>query len=117
MQSFKLDKNGDLKIKNGEIELINNEDLLYQKVQQVLSTNLGEYELGKEQGIMFKNILGKNLNKGLVRDEILRGLRQVEPNFVIEKFECELDDNRKLKIEFTATTKSKDSINFIKIYS
>ena len=92
MLSFKLDEYGDLKVENGEIEMITGNELLYQKVRQVLSTNLGEYTLEPEQGISFKNLLSRKLNEDLVRDEILRGLRQVDPTFTIEEFEERLEE-------------------------
>lgn len=117
MLSFKLDEYGDLKVENGEIEMITGNELLYQKVRQVLSTNLGEYTLEPEQGISFKNLLSRKLNKDLVRDEILRGLRQVDPTFTIEEFECELDENRNLNVTFSATTENGENINFVKVYS
>ncbi len=116
MQSFKLDEYGDLRLENGGIKLVTGNKLLCQKVQQVLSTNLDEYALDRKQGISFKNLLGRKLNIDLVRDEILRGLRQVDPTFTLEKFECELSKTRKLNISFTAKTETGESVDFVKIY-
>lgn len=117
MQSFKLDEFGDVIVEDDKLEMTSNNDLLCQKVRQVLSTNLGEYELDKEQGINFRNILGKQLNVDLVRDEILRGLRQVDSTFTIESFECELSKKRNLNVKFTAKTEKGESIFMTKIYS
>lgn len=117
MQSFRLDEFGDVIVENDQLEMISNNDLLCQKVRQVLSTNLGEYELDKEQGIHFRNILGKQLNEDLVRDEILRGLRQVDSTFTIESFDCKLSKKRNLQVEFTAKTEKGESIFITKIYS
>lgn len=60
MKSFALDENGDLLIKNGEIQMVSGAELTQQKVKTVLSTNKGEWSLNVDEGIDFKNILGKS---------------------------------------------------------
>lgn len=55
-----MDENGDISIVNGRIEMIEGSELLAQTVQSVLGTNKGEWVLNKEEGINFRNILGKS---------------------------------------------------------
>lgn len=54
-----LNSNGDVAIKDNHILMIEGKELLRQTVQFVLGTNKGEWTLNAEEGINFKNILGK----------------------------------------------------------
>ena len=60
MKGFMLDDNGDVVIKDRAIQMVEGNELTRQKVQSVLSTNKGEWPLNTEEGIAFKNILGKS---------------------------------------------------------
>ena len=51
--------NGDLSITNNEIDIIEGGALKAQTIQQVLSTNKGEWFFNANEGIDFDNILGK----------------------------------------------------------
>ena len=59
MKGFALDSNGDVKIKNGEIQMVIGTELTRQTVQSVLGTNKGEWFINWDEGINFDNILGK----------------------------------------------------------
>lgn len=93
--------NGDLVIENDELQMVDGDELLRQKVQEVISTNKGEWFTDWEQGITFSNILGKNVERDTVRSEIEAGIRQVDPDLTISRFSVETI-GRKLKVEFTA---------------
>lgn len=58
MKGFML-TNGDLSITNNEIDMIEGGALKAQTIQQVLSTNKGEWFYNENEGINFENILGK----------------------------------------------------------
>ncbi len=58
MTGFML-KNGDLSITNGEIDMVENDELTIQTIQSVLSTNKGEWMFNADEGIDFDTILGK----------------------------------------------------------
>jgi len=58
MLGLKL-KDGDLAITNGEIELVEGDELTVQTIQQVLTTNKGEWIFDTEEGINFDTIFGK----------------------------------------------------------
>lgn len=106
MQGFMLDDDGDVVINNNDIQLVENEELIRQKVRNVLSTNKGEWFLNEDEGINFDNLLGKNNPEELVRAEIEQGIQQVDENFAITEFEMYADKNsRKLTVNFTATNK------------
>jgi phage baseplate assembly protein W len=59
MQGFEM-INGDIVIKNGEIQMISGANLLKQTVEMILNTNQGEWWLDPDEGINFNNILGKH---------------------------------------------------------
>lgn len=59
MKGFALDANGDLLIKKNDIQMIEGAELTRQTVKTVLSTNKGEWSLNIDEGINFKDILGK----------------------------------------------------------
>lgn len=58
MKGFEL-LNGDVVIKNGEIQMVSGAELLRQTVETVLNTNKGEWFFDIDEGITFSNILGK----------------------------------------------------------
>lgn len=60
MKGFQLDSNGDIVISGGHIQMVDGDELLRQTVQSVLGTNKGEWVLNTDEGIDFKNILGKH---------------------------------------------------------
>jgi phage baseplate assembly protein W len=61
LKGFKLNSKGDVEIKNNQIETVEGNELLRQTVQSVLGTNKGEWIFNPDEGINFKNILGKGV--------------------------------------------------------
>lgn len=111
MKGFALDSSGDVLIENNEISIVVGDSLLQQKVMSVLHTNLGEWFFDWEQGVDFRNLLGRGVGGELARYEIERGLLQVDSTFVITGFTYEFDDvRRKAKITFSAKTESGEEV-------
>lgn len=109
MRGFKLDQSGDVVIENRQIQLVDGNELLAQTVKTVLGTNTGEWFLEENEGINFRNILIKNPNFDLIRDEIQKGLLQVDSSFVLQKYEYETK-GRNLIIHFAATNDSGEEV-------
>lgn len=101
-----------------EIRMIDGNELVRQTVQIVLSTNKGEWFFNEELGIKFPNILGKNLDENIIRNEIQQGLLQVDSSFIMTSFEMSFDMlKRNLKISFTAQNDSGDEISGVTNYA
>lgn len=60
IKGFKLTNNGDISVSNNQIDMVEGNELLRQKVRQVLGTNKGEWFADVDEGINFRNILGKH---------------------------------------------------------
>ena len=101
MKNFKLDESGDVIIKNNDIAVIENNDLILQTIKTILGTNKREWFLNLNEGINFKNILKKKPEKDIIRDEILSGLIQVDSAFYLTEFDYEVNE-RKMTVKFTA---------------
>ena len=111
MKNFKLDPlTNDIEIKNNQIQMIEDDELLSQTCRSVLGTNKGEWFNNKNEGISFQNIFSKPINYELIEDEIQGGLIQVDETLKIESFEHELND-RYLKVKFKARNESGNAIN------
>lgn len=98
MKGFRL-LNGDIVIEK-DIGLVIGNELTAQKIQQVLGTNLREWQLDEKEGIDFYTILTKEPNYERITDEVRRGILQVDETL-------ELDD-----ITFHKTGRSLN-INFV----
>lgn len=117
MRGFKLDENGDILIKNNEIQMIEGNELLQQTAQSVVGTNKGEWVLNREEGIMFSNILGKGNTDEMIRNEIQQGLKQVDDSFIVTSYEKEVDTvTRKAVIHTKATNAIGEEIASTNIY-
>ena len=112
MKGFKLDSNGDVEIIKNEIQMIDGNELLRQTVKSVLNTNKKEWFFDENEGITFSNILGKQKDEDIIRNEIQQGLLQVNSSFIMNSFEMSVDrKTRGLRVNFTAQTE--DGINYI----
>lgn len=104
MKTFQLDQYGDVVIKNGEIQMVKDMDLIAQTLKQVINTNLGEWFGDEEEGIDYHVILTKNPNYELIQDTINTAIQSVADGLNIE---LETDDftfevkGRELTINFT----------------
>lgn len=100
MKGFELDQNGDVVI-NNDISMVSDIEHIGTMVRTILSTNKGEWFLNSEEGIAFENILKKNPDMDIIKNEIQKGLLQVDSSFVLEEIECSEKD-RNLVISFKA---------------
>lgn len=105
MKSLALDSTGDLLIENNELQMVDGNELLRQKVQEVINTNKGEWFFDWEQGIDFSSILGKGVTEDAVMLEIENGLKQVDEDLIMTNFTMK-KDGRKLIVSFTASNKT-----------
>ena len=101
MKSIALDSTGDILIENNKIQMVDGKELTRQKVQEVISTDKGEWYFNREQGIEFDNVLGKGITEEMVRNEIIDGLHQVDPNLNLSSFSMELK-GRDAYVKFSA---------------
>lgn len=62
MRGFEL-TDGDLKIVNNEISMVEDSELKAQTIQQVISTNKGEWLFDKDEGIDFGSIYQDRVRK------------------------------------------------------
>lgn len=102
MKSFAVNNNGDLII-NKDIQTVDGDELLRQKIMEVLSTNKGEWFFDWEQGINFSNMLGKGVTEDAVSEEIANGLKQIDESIVVSNFSMS-QTGRTLLVNFTATS-------------
>ena len=96
MKGFEMDSTGDVVVFENKIRMVSGQELLAQKVLNVLSTRKGEWFLNLEEGINFDNLLGKGVTEDLVRYEIEQALLQVDSTFVITEFSCEIDTVKRI---------------------
>lgn len=117
MKGYLLDENGDVVIRNGDIVMCGGDDLTAQTCRTTIGTNKGEWFLNEDEGINFRNVLAKNPNFDLIRDEILSGLLQVDSTFTMQSFEYDLDwKTRKLIIDFKAQNSEGREVSISKTY-
>ena len=110
MNDFKLDEKGDIKIENNDISLVSGNDLIVQKIKQILGTNKGEWFANEDEGINIRAILAKNPNEDEIIDNVLDGLQQVDETFHITEYTFNVID-RKLYLNFKAETSSGEEVD------
>jgi hypothetical protein len=109
MKSFKLTENGDISITDGVIDMAEGTELEKQTIKTVLGTNKGEWAFDENEGIDFKQILGKGVTADMVRSQVQSGIYQVNPNRIIEDFDYSVE-GRKSSIGFIARETEGDAI-------
>lgn len=113
MSDLKIGVDGDLEIKNGNLQLTSGDDAVRQHLQQRLRTFLGEWFLDLDVGVpYFQDILVKNPNVNQV-DGILKQTILTTPGVVeLVSFTMNSDPTaRTLMVEFEYTSYSGE-INF-----
>lgn len=106
MKGFKLDRNGDVVITNGHIEMVEDIELIAQTVRQVVSTHLGEWDFDVDEGIDRYTVLTKNPNYDLIQDTINTGIQHAADVLNVEIETGDFTFNllgRELTIEFPFT--------------
>lgn len=110
MKDFKIDSNGDIAIKNHDIQFVSGAELTAQKARLILSTNKGEWILNADEGIDFSVMLVKNPNKDAILDTVRDGLRQIDETFRITEYEYKTVE-RHLILTFKAINDNEEEIN------
>ena len=106
MKGFLLDENGDIVIakeKSGkQIQMVEGNDLIAQKIMTVLGTNIGEWFLDDTEGIDFDFIIGKGITEDMLMTQIYSGVHQVSESFYVSDFNVDIDKKtRTATISFT----------------
>ena len=108
----------DVAIENNKITMIDGNELLAQTVRSVIGTNRGEWVLNKDEGIRFKNLLGKNISEDVIKNEVYQGLLQVDGSFFMTGFAMELDaETRRLKITFSAVNDDGEEVEGVNVWA
>lgn len=111
MKDLMLTNDGELVIQNGKIPLVSDNNLMAQKVRQVLRTQLGEWKYDPEEGIDLYAILTKNPNYDIIEDNIKAGLLQVDETFRLTKLEHTEDEKRHTIFRFSAINEANEEIS------
>lgn len=112
MKDFKLE-NGDTCIKNNDIVFVSGDDLLRQKIEQILGTNKKEWSFDEEEGIPFAELLTKQLDEDRVEDAIQSTLLQVDESLELDELEIETKE-RTAKINFTVKKRNGETLEVSK---
>lgn len=103
MNSFQLDKDGDLKKVNGDFQFVSGKEEVIQQVKQILKSNMGEWQFNEDYGISYENLQQKKINEDLIKDTIRSGLSQCSKDITIESIEIGYKKElRLLYVEFKA---------------
>ncbi|MCM1544697.1 MAG: hypothetical protein NC110_05290 [Ruminococcus sp.] len=109
MRDIKLNSEHDIVINNHDIALVDDNELLRQKVEMLLGTNRGENYLDDEEGIDFQTLLNKNIDETLIRSEFQNALQQIDESFVIDEFVCS-KVGRELTVTFRASNSNGETV-------
>lgn len=102
MKGFGLNEQGDVVIEKNAIQIVEGNELLAQKLRQVLQTNRGEWWKNPREGIPVQRVLKKNPNYALIKDYIRNALRQVDAGLTLKS--CQITaEGRKLLIQLEIT--------------
>lgn len=110
VKDFSLDDNGDIVIRNNDIQLISDKNLTIQKIRMILGTNKKEWLFNEDEGINFGVMLVKNPNEDQILDTVLDGLRQIDETFNITAYSFKTIQ-RRLLLTFTATNENGEEIS------
>ena len=103
MKSFKVDKNGDLIIENGDLVMIDGKEEIRQSIERILTTNVGEWFLDMEFGLDYQAIQGKGKTKESIKLAITEAIYQEPRIKTVDIKDSEIDINRHLKVYGRAT--------------
>ena len=109
MKGFGM-KNGDVVIANNTIEMTDGLELLRQKVERVIGTNLGEWEFDADEGIDYGVIFKKNPIESEIRATVEAALLHIDDTFFMTKFGVVVDTKRHAIITFTAVNSNGEEV-------
>ena len=115
MESLKLNKDSsgryDVVIEGSDLAMVDGIDDLKQVLVGVLSTNKGEWEYDKEEGIDFHKILVKNPNYELIEDEIRQAIKRIDEELEVSNIKYEQKENRRVDIQLEISNGEKFEIS------
>src|SRR5690625_4585568 len=96
MQSLKLNRDGDLVMRNGDLQLVDNKVELAQTIRTLLQTNKNEWFLNPEMGFEHSVVLGV---KAIDQEELNSALQDVASQInEIDRIEnIQVDQDRKTR--------------------
>lgn len=108
--------NGDLVLQSGDLALAEGDIQLCQKVRQVMGTNQGEWELDEDEGIPFRELLGKKLDEDRAEDAVRSALSQVDETLELNDLTLDVsgENGRKAIISFTFRKEDGTALEVIK---
>lgn len=102
MRDFKLDKNGDVIIDDGDIAMISDNEEISQRIATTLRTRLNEFEpVDEPMGLIRENALGKGYNQDFLQEDIEDAIgTQVDENIDVQEINfTKSDADRSLSVE------------------
>lgn len=102
MRDFKLDKNGDVIIDDGDIAMISDNEEISQRIATTLRTRLNEFEpVDEPMGLTRENALGKGYNQDFLQEDIEDAIStQVDENIDVQEINfTKSDADRGLSVE------------------
>lgn len=109
MKGFKLTDDGDISIVDGQIDMVSDTELEKQTIKTILGTNKGESPFDENEGVDFKQILGKGVTSDMAKTQIQNGIHQVNSNRNIDEFSYTVE-GRKAVISFTSRSTADDTV-------
>lgn len=127
MRGFKLNGNGDIVIglKSGntispsgnQIQMVEGNELIAQKILIALGTNKGEWFWNEELGIDFDMVIGKGIAEEMIQSQIEQGIRQVDESMFLSDFTVDFDNkHRTATVNFTVENNGGKIAKFEKVY-
>lgn len=96
MKGFALE-NGDIVIKNGEIQMVHGKHLTMQTIKSVWQTKKGEWFFDWEEGIDRESIMGKKqVDEDTIWGVLQEGLTQIDTNLTLDSLACSFDKSTRL---------------------
>ena len=112
-----MDDNGDIVIKDGNMQIVSDNELKAQTLKTVLGTNKGEWFLNTDEGINLHFLLGKGVTEDMQLSQVKEACKQVDENLYVSAFSATVDDaNRKSTIYFTAKDDNGTELSGKKVY-
>ena len=102
MRDFKLDKNGDVIIEDGDIAMTSDNEEISQRIVTTLRTRLNEFEpVDEPMGLTRENSLGKGYNQDFLQEDIEDAIStQVDENIDVQEINfTKSDADRSLSVE------------------
>lgn len=103
MKAFKVNSNGDLIIKNGDLVMIEGQEELRQSVERILTTNINEWFLDTEFGLDYSELQGKGKREDGIKLALSEAIYQDPRIKTVDIKNIEIDINRHLKVTGIAT--------------